>query len=128
MLNSLEAILLRKTGWQIEGLVPVVQMFWLFALIPIATGFAHLINGIFFAPKQAELETELEDETPAYQTPIYGYQPQQYAVPPMAATPSAISTNELDRDTGSLPAARPVSAGASITEDSTLRFESKEKP
>ena len=128
LLGSLEAILLRRTGWQIEGLVPVVQMFWLFALIPIATGFAHLINGIFFAPKQAELETELEDETPAYQTPIYGYQPQQYAVPPMAATPSAISTNELDRDTGSLPAARPVSAGASITEDSTLRFESKEKP
>jgi hypothetical protein len=126
LLNSLEAILLQKTGWQIEGLVPVVQMFWLFALIPIASGVAHLINGIFFAPKQVELEPELEDETLVYQTPIYGYQPQQYIVPPVAATPSVVSTNELERNTGSLPA-QPVSAGASITEDATLRFESKEK-
>jgi hypothetical protein len=127
LLGSLEQILLQKTGWQIEGLVPVIQMFWLFALIPIAAGIAHLINGIFFAPKQAELEAELEDETPVYQTPVYGYQPQQYAVPPVAETPSTISTNELDRDTGSLPAARPLSAAASITEDATLRFENKEK-
>lgn len=126
LLNSLEAILLQKTGWQIEGLVPIVQMFWLFALIPIASGVAHLINGIFFAPKQVELEPELEDETLVYQTPIYGYQPQQYIVPPVAATPSVVSTNELERNTGSLPA-QPVSAGASITEDATLRFESKEK-
>lgn len=128
LLNSLEAILLQKTGWQIEGLVPVVQMFWLFALIPIATGVAHLINGIFFAPNQPELEAELEDETPAYQMPIYGYQPQQYIVPPVAATPSTVSTNELERNTGSLPHAQPVGAGASITEDATLRFESQEKP
>jgi hypothetical protein len=127
LLNSLEAILLQKTGWQIEGLVPVVQMFWLFALIPVARGVAHLINGIFFAPKSAELAAELEDETPVYQTPIYGYQPQPYAVPPVTETPSTISTNELDRDTGSLSSARPVSAAASITEDATLRFESKEK-
>jgi hypothetical protein len=127
LLNSLEAILLQKTGWQIEGLVPVVQMFWLFALIPVATGIAHLINGIFFAPKQAELEDELEDETPVYQTPLYGYQPQPYSMPPVAATPSTVSTNELERDTGSLNAAQPVRAGASITEDATLRFESKEK-
>ena len=117
LLGSLEQILLQKTGWQIEGLVPVVQMFWLFALIPIATGFAHLINGIFFAPKQAELEAELEDEAAVYQTPVFNYQPQPSIVPPVAVPPSVVSTNELERE---------ANQAVSVTEDETRRFEARE--
>jgi hypothetical protein len=33
------------------GISQVLHFLWLFALIPIARGVAHLINGVFFAPE-----------------------------------------------------------------------------
>ena len=40
-----------KGDTTITGLVPVIRMLWLLGLIPVARGVAHLLNGIFFAPK-----------------------------------------------------------------------------
>ncbi len=35
----------------LTGLVPIFKLLWIIGLLPVAKGFAHLINGIFFAAK-----------------------------------------------------------------------------
>lgn len=92
--------------------MPVVRLLWVLALIPIAKGVGHLLNGIFFAPKP--------DPEPRI---LYVPQqpPPQAAVPAAPAYASAVntpSTNEFDSQ------GVPI-APQSVTEDSTLRFDPK---
>ncbi len=110
LLGNIETIVLENSGQAIDlqGLEKVIRLLWLFGFIPIARGVAHLINGVFFAPKQ-QIETE-----------------DQYAPSPVLTYPSAVSaipegphtTNELGGKVGD--ASQP-----SVTEDATLRFEPK---
>ena len=116
LLNNLETIIMDKTETPIVGLVPVIQMLWILGLIPVARGVAHLINGIFFAPK---LEKEPEPQVsfapgfPPNSTQSYIQPPQAY----VSAVPGP-ATNELEAD-------RNLQPQMSVTEDSTLRFEPK---
>jgi hypothetical protein len=52
LLNDIERIIRTDdVPWvPVGGISQVLHFLWLFALIPIARGVAHLINGIFFAP------------------------------------------------------------------------------
>lgn len=126
LLLSLERTIQLRGDVPIEGLVPVFASLWMLALIPMAQGVAHLINGVFFAPKPEELQQDApEPEWQAYQAREFSYQPQPHAVPPPTPA-SVISTNELDQPTGTLK--QPVSVmPLSVTEDPTLRLETQEK-
>ncbi|MFN0108748.1 MAG: zinc ribbon domain-containing protein [Blastocatellia bacterium] len=117
LLTSLEALILQKTQWEIVGLVPIIRQLWLLGAIPMAKGVAHLLNGIFFAPKM-ELS---EPDEPVFQQSSYPYSTTFNApvssvsgVPP-ANHIVATTTNELNQK-----------AQASVTEDATLRFGVKE--
>lgn len=113
-LNNLSRIIQEQTGVGLWGIEPVIQLLWVLALIPVARGVAHLINGIFFAPSPDELAAESDVlEAPA---PMFYYQPQPQAMPPAMETPSAISTNGLERELSDKPP-------ASVVEDETKRFE-----
>lgn len=122
LLASLESLILQKTQWEIVGLVPVIRQLWLLGLIPAAKGVAHLLNGIFFAPKLEELEMEEPpDQQPGYYYPTYGtpaYGAPVSAVPP-ASHIAASTTNELNEKMGGV-------AQPSVTEDPTMRFGAKE--
>ena len=108
-----------KIHFPVAGIPEVLASLWVLGLIPVAKGVAHLINGIFFAPKPEELAEEAPEDL-LYQPAAFTYQPQPYAVPPAVETPSAISTNELER------AAQPVAnTPASVVEDETKRFEAQ---
>jgi len=122
LISSIERIVLQQTGAPIEGLAPVIQALWVLALIPIARGVAHLINGAFIAPKQEELSEPVAE----YQPQSYGFVP-QYATPvypsPVSAVPPAshianTTTNDLNQKVGSV-------SQPSVTEDSTLRLETR---
>lgn len=94
------------TNLDLDPFAPILRLFWLFGLIPVAKGIAYLINGIFLAPQP---EPEPAPQPLFMQSPP----PVQNTPPPYA---SAIPpTNEFDRQTPE-----------SITEDATLRFEAKE--
>ncbi len=110
LLNRLEWIIMEKTETPIHGLVPVFQLLWMIGLIPVARGVAHLINGIFFAPK---IEKEKEPE----RQPDFG---QNYIRPPQAYDPAAANptTNELST-------ARNPQPPMSVVEDPTLQFDPK---
>jgi len=108
LLNNLETIIMEKTDTPIFGLVPVMQMTWLLGLIPVARGVAHLINGIFFAPK-----IEKETQAPAGFPPSY-VQP----APAYVSAVVGVATSDLEKE----PSHHPQS---SVTEDATLRFEPK---
>lgn len=116
LLSNLETIIMEKTETPIFGLVPVFQMLWMIGLIPVARGVAHLINGIFFAPK---LEKELE--------PQFNFAP---AFTPNAAqshiqsAPAYVSA-VADPTTSGLEVERTPQPQMSVTEDATLRFEPK---
>jgi hypothetical protein len=58
LLTSLEHILVSEVFKRpdVVGLAPVLGMLWVLGLMPVAKGFAHLINGIFFAPRAGEGE------------------------------------------------------------------------
>ncbi len=117
-LISLEKAFREASGVEVYGSWAAIQMLYLLGLIPVARGVAHLINGIFFAPKAEDLAAEPDaSETLA---PMFYYQPQPSAMPSAVETPSVISTNELERDTNSMPAAKQPS---SVVEDDTKRFE-----
>jgi hypothetical protein len=107
LLASLERTLIEHNPQLsgITGLAPVFQLLWLLGLIPVAKGVAHLINGIFFAPKPTSAASE-----PIAPQPIYTPEP------PSLATPS---TNEFEPD---------LKAGfrPSITEDPTAQFVPRE--
>ena len=113
LLNSLETLILQKTRWEVVGLVPIFRMLWLLGLIPVAKGVAHLINGIFFAPKPGD-----QPEEPEFQPPTYVYS-KPYAAPVSAVSPAsqiaATTTNELNEKVA-------AQAQSSVTEDATLRF------
>src|SRR5262249_18154326 len=114
LLQNLQSIILDKTGVWIDGLIPVVQMLWLLGAIPVARGVAHLINGIFFAPKP--------EKEPA---PQVGFAPDFAPNPPpsyIQSTP-AYASAVADPTTNDLKAER--TPQMSVTEDPTLRFEPK---
>lgn len=108
LLNNLETIIMEKTDTPIFGLVPVIRMLWMFGLIPVARGVAHLINGIFFAPKIEKAPQEQASFTQSYVQPQPAY---VSAVMPQV-------TNELENERNPQPQ-------SSVTEDATLRFEAK---
>jgi hypothetical protein len=57
LLTSVEQILVNEVFKRPDvGLAPVLGMLWVLGLMPVAKGFAHLINGIFFAPRAGEGE------------------------------------------------------------------------
>jgi hypothetical protein len=107
LLGSLERVLLRQDPdfSDVTGLAQVVQALWIVGLIPVAKGVAHLINGIFFAPKPAG---EAADEPPV---PAPGFIPQPPSYARIGGSPA---TNEFERKvSGDRP---------SITEDPTEQF------
>ena len=107
-LTSLEQLILHKTNAPIYGIAQILHMLWLFGLIPVATGLGHLVNGLFFAAKPEDLRLDI------YQQPqVAAVQPA--ALPFAVAPPSAVPTNELERD---LNANQPVS----VTEEETRRL------
>lgn len=115
LFTSIEQVIFDRTGNRIQGLEGLVRFFWLLGLIPVARGLAHLVNGIFFAPKQELVREEVTDYPPQN----YGFS-QPYGTPvssvPPASHIASPTTNELNEKLGA--AAQP-----SITEESTLRFE-----
>ena len=113
MLNNIAEAISRKTEIPAMGLAALLQMLWIFALIPVATGLGHLINGIFFAAKPEELRLDNYLSSPQ---PVA--QPQIAATPSYVATPpSVVPTNELDHA---------ASAPASVIEEETRRFAERE--
>lgn len=135
LLLSIERTIQMRADVPIEGLVPVLASLWLLSVIPIAQGVAHLLNGIFFAPKPEELTLEAEPEWQAYEARAFNYQPQPISA--VASTPGNPVTNEFAARTGELKT--PVNAAApvtppdlvkqpvSVTEDPTLRLSTPEK-
>ncbi len=105
LLANLEQLVLQRNP-HLTGLVPVVQMLWMFCLIPVATGLGHLINGTFFAPSEKELKAaEAASEALSEAFPNAINQPPSF-------TPSTMrTTNEISPE---------FSAGYSVTEDPTL--------
>ncbi len=111
-----------QVHFPIVGIPQVLASLWVLGLIPVGKGIAHVINGVFFAPKPEELQEAPEPQWQEPPTPLFNYQSQPQAMPPVVETPSAISTNELERDSNSK---QPVSP-ASVVEDETKRFEAQE--
>lgn len=115
LLRNIELNILRETGNVVTGLEAVLLLLPLLGLMPIARGVAHLINGIFFAPKQEK------DEPPAFVQPVAAQPfvtPQSYIAPtqpPTNAPSAATTTNDLEQR---LDAQSPTS----VTEDETMRF------
>jgi len=56
LLESLERVILAESGHQVVGIGWALRSFWILALIPLATGAAHLFNAIFLAPRKEETE------------------------------------------------------------------------
>lgn len=103
LLANLEQLLLQRYP-NLTGLVPVIQILWVFCLIPVATGLGHLINGLFFAPSEKELiaaEAALEAQREALPTAINQ--------PPSFNPSTTRAPNEVKPE-----------FGYSVTEDPTL--------
>lgn len=116
LLQNLQLIILEKTGTYVEGLAQVIRMLWMLGLIPVSRGVAHLINGIFLAPKpetEPQLDFEPDFAAPSAQQP---FQPTQPAQPSYVSAVANPATNSLESETPSQ---------TSVTEDQTLRFEAK---
>ena len=116
LLQNLETIIAGKIEAPIVGLVPVIQMLWMLGLIPVARGVAHLINGIFFAPKP-----EKEPEPQIGFAPDFAPAPAQSHIQSQPAYVSAVA----DPATNNLESERTPQPQISVTEDPTLRFEPK---
>jgi hypothetical protein len=116
LLQNLELIIAEKIDAPVVGLVPVIRMLWMLGLIPVAKGVAHLINGIFFAPKP-----EKEPEPQIGFAPDFAPDPAQNHIQPQPAHVSAVA----DPATNSLDSERTPQPQISVTEDPTLRFEPK---
>ena len=114
LLASLEQMVLQKNP-DLTGLVPVVQMLWVFGLIPVATGLGHLINGVFFAPSDQELKelAAAEAALPVEAKPL----PWHTVQPALFNASEAKVTNEFKPETAT---------GFSITEDPTLPLGQRE--
>jgi hypothetical protein len=116
LLQNLELIILNRTEEPITGLVPVIRTLWLLGLIPVARGVAHLINGIFLAPKP---EKEPEPQI-GFAPDIAPESPQNY----IQSTPTYVSA-VADPATNNLESERTPQPQISVTDDPTLRFEPK---
>ena len=116
LLQNLEQIIAGKIEAPVVGLVPVIRMLWMLGLIPVARGVAHLINGIFFAPKP-----DKEPEPQIGFTPDFAPTPAQNHIQPQPAHVSAVA----DPATNSLESERTPQPQISVTDDPTLRFEPK---
>lgn len=105
LLANLEQLILQRNP-NLTGLVPVIQMLWVFCLIPVATGLGHLINGILFAPSDQQMkDAEAADEPRGEAFPNTLHQPS-----PVTPTATRI-TNEINPE---------IHPGYSVTEDATL--------
>jgi hypothetical protein len=119
LLRDIQGIILEKTGTYVEGLAQVIRMLWLLGLIPLSRGVAHLINGIFFAPKP-------EQEPQIGATPDFASPPAQQSFQPgqsVQAAQPAYASAVADPATNSLEIETPPQT--SVNEDQTLRFEAK---
>ena len=124
LLGSIEQALAPKLDMpQLTGLVMVLQTLWVIGLIPVAKGFAHLINGIFF-PVQPEPETK--------EVVVNKGQRVVYTAPPLLFS---VDTDELsDKSGAETGRATPVEERpiinaeppASIIEDETMRLGARE--
>lgn len=115
LLQNLETILMEKDP-SIFGIVPVMRMLWMLGLIPVARGVAHLVNGIFFAPKpekEPELQIGFAPNVPSDSSENYVQSTLTYV--------SAVA----DPATANIESERTPQPQTSVTEDPTLRFESK---
>jgi len=115
LFTSIEQVIFEQTGSQLHGLDGLVRFFWLLGIVSVARGVGHLINGIFFAPKQELPQPEATDYPPQnyvfsqpYATPISSVPPASHIASP--------TTNELNEKLAG-------TAQPSVTEESTLRFE-----
>ncbi len=123
LLHSLETLILQESHLQITGLAPVFQALWVVGLVPVAKGFAHLLNGIFFAAKPTENPADAVVQE--INQRLFAAQPPQTYVAPVPAIPlaenpaTAPDTNEFNRE-------RSFSPVASITEEPTERFATRE--
>jgi zinc-ribbon domain len=106
LFRSIEAIIFQQTGAQVYGLSEFLGMIWLLGAIPVARGVAHLINGIFIAPRRIEQEVEQINPAPG-NIPA----PANIYVSPVGNT----SNIELAKEEVAKPE-------PSVTEDETLRF------
>ena len=118
LLQNLQTIILNETGTYIDisGLVTLIRMLWMLGLIPVARGVAHMINGIFFAPKP-----EKEPEPQIGLAPDFAPEPAHSHIQQPPAYVSAVA----DPATNSLESERTPQSQISVTEDPTLRFEPK---
>jgi hypothetical protein len=129
LLASLERVIVTEAIHRpdIVGIAPVLSMLWILGLVGVAKGFAHLINGIFFAPRAGEGEQTfvLSQPTGAAERGL-----PQPSIPatvnfgdaqsPELASVKAPTTNELD---GRWAADfRP-----SVTEEETVRLGARER-
>ena len=62
IVNSIPAV---HPQLQLTGVEPVFRTLWMFGLLGVAKGAAHLLNGIFFAPKPERLIVEQRPPAPA---------------------------------------------------------------
>lgn len=110
LLESLEQIILRQEPG-LTGVASLLQALWVFGLLPVARGVAHLINGIFFPPKPVpEGEAEAEEGREKIPQPLFSTEGIRTPAPD-----TSISTDELEPD-------RNTTFRPSVTEDPTLHF------
>lgn len=129
LLTSLERILVNEVFQRpdIVGIAPVLSMLWVLGLAGVAKGFAHLINGIFFAPRAGEGEQTFVLSQPAGAAERGLPQPSTPAAAKFggASSPELVSvkaptTNELDDRWAAK--FRP-----SVTEEETMRLGARER-
>jgi hypothetical protein len=125
LLQSLEAFILSKSQLPLTGLAPVFQALWVLGLISVAKGFAHLFNGIFFAPKPKDFAgaaITIAPDTAQAQPQFIPVYLQNDSIPAAATTPPSVvspDTDELRRETD-------FDRLHSVTEDPTARFTPRE--
>jgi hypothetical protein len=121
LLGSLERWFLKETQAPIYGLAQLARTLWVLGLIPVAKGVAHLINGIFFAPKLEDLEDETADAIPAFVPAAPAAYVSPFAPEASQVANPASTTSDLQRK-----AEAQELQPTSVTEDATLRFAARE--
>jgi len=108
LIESLEKIILVESGYEVVGIGALFRSLWMLALIPIATGIGHLLNGIFLVPKP-------EDPPSA---------PVSTLVEPPYSPPGTLAETEAAALTEATPSLREP---MSVVEEQTLRLEREGK-
>lgn len=117
LLASLERIVLQQNP-DLTGLLPVVQMLWVFGLIPVATGLGHLITSIF-APSDRQLK-ELYAAEAAAKTP-------ETPLPWQSAPPSFNSVSNAAETKVTHEFHPELTPDFSVTEEPTLPLGQRER-